>query len=159
MQLKEYEDHLAQLTVDLRHYLVSRGARPETAEDICQDVFIKLLEMELVLPLTELRPYVYRVAWTTYLDHYRRTRRYQELVEAYLRPVEEGTTAEPEWSLIDQVAGVSSQELNLLRLRYDRDLPIREIAVRLGVKPATVKMRLFRIHRKLEKKMRRNKNE
>ncbi|KRL95482.1 RNA polymerase sigma factor [Levilactobacillus hammesii] len=159
MRLNQYENQLAQLTVDLRHYLVHRGVQPETAEDICQDVFIKLLEMELVLPMSELRPYIYRVAWTTYLDHYRRTRRYHELVAAYLRPVEEGSETEPELPLADQLEGVSPQELQLLLLRYDQDLPLREIAVRLGIKTTAAKMRLHRIHRKLEKKMRRHKNE
>jgi len=89
MQLRQYEDLLAQLAVELQRYLMGRGAQREVAEDICQDVFVKVLEMELVLPPDELRPYLYRVAWSTYLDDYRRKRRYRELVTQYLRPERE----------------------------------------------------------------------
>jgi len=48
MQLQAYQKLVAQLAVELQRYLISRGAQRETAEDIVQDVFVKILEMELV---------------------------------------------------------------------------------------------------------------
>ena len=86
MNLADYETLVAQLAVEIRRYLVSRGADPETAADIVQDMFVKVLESDLVLPPEKLRPYLYRVAWSTYLDAYRRRQRYRQLVDRYLGP-------------------------------------------------------------------------
>lgn len=155
MQLRQYEDLLAQLAVELQRYLIGRGAQREVAEDICQDVFVKVLEMELVLPPHELRPYLYQVAWSTYLDDYRRKRRYRELVTQYLRPEREQVDSEIDEDLLSALDRLSARERELLLLRYDQDLPIREVAVRLKVTPAAIKMRLHRVHRKLKKILRR----
>ena len=159
MQLRQYEDLLAQLAVELQRYLMGRGAQREVAEDICQDVFVKVLEMELVLPPDELRPYLYRVAWSTYLDDYRRKRRYRELVTQYLRPEREQADFEVDEDLLSALDKLSARERELLLLRYDQDLSIREVAVRLKVTPAAIKMRLHRVHRKLKKILRRDGHE
>jgi len=159
MQLRQYEDLLAQLAVELQRYLIGRGAKREVAEDICQDVFVKVLEMELVLPPGELRPYLYRVAWSTYLDDYRRKRRYRELVTQYLRPEREQADFEVDEDLQNALDKLSERERELLLLRYDQDLSIREVAVRLKVTPAAIKMRLHRVHRKLKKILRRGSHE
>ncbi|WP_395350896.1 RNA polymerase sigma factor [Levilactobacillus parabrevis] len=129
------------------------------AEDICQDVFVKVLEMELVLPPGELRPYLYRVAWSIYLDDYRRKRRYRELVTQYLRPGRKQADFEVDEDLLSALDKLSARERELLLLRYDQDLPIREVAVRLKVTPAAIKMRLHRVHQKLKKILRRDGHE
>lgn len=155
MQLQAYQKLVMQLAIELQHYLVSRGARRETAEDIVQDVFVKVLEMELVLPPDKLRPYLYRVAWSTYLDHYRRNQRYRDLVRRYIRPelgVEQSMPGED--SLGHALAKLSAKEQRLLLLRYDQELSMAAIAQQLGIRPAAVKMRLQRIYRKLEKILR-----
>jgi len=159
MQLRQYEGLLAQLAVELQRYLIGRGAKREVAEDICQDVFVKVLEMELVLPPGELRPYLYRVVWSTYLDDYRRERRYRELVTQYLRPEREQADFEIDEDLLSALDRLSARERELLLLRYDQDLSIREVAVRLKVTPAAIKMRLHRVHRKLKKILRRDGHE
>ncbi len=159
MQLRQYEDLLAQLAVELQRYLMGRGAQREVAEDVCQDVFVKVLEMELVLPPDELRPYLYRVAWSTYLDDYRRKRRYRELVTQYLRPEREQADFEVDEDLQNALDKLSERERELLLLRYDQDLSIREVAVRLNVTSAAIKMRLHRVHRKLKKILRRGSHE
>ncbi|MCH5464670.1 RNA polymerase sigma factor [Levilactobacillus tujiorum] len=159
MQLKEYEDWLAQVTVELQNYLVSRGAQREVAEDICQDVFVKILEMALILPPDELKPYLYRVSWSTYLDYYRRTQRYQKLVEYYLRPTESKLPENTNPDLAVALAKLSRRECQLLILRYDQGLSIQELSSHLEIKAGAVKMRLHRVHRKLEKIMRRDRNE
>lgn len=159
MQLKEYEDGLAQMTIELQNYLIGRGAQREVAEDICQDVFVKILKMDLILPPNELRPYLYRVAWSTYLDVYRRKQRYRELVERYLQPGAELPPAKTNPKLAMALAKLSRRERQLLILRYDQDLSIRDMSSQLRIKPGAVKMRLHRVHRKLEKMMRRGNDE
>lgn len=155
MDLQQYEHLVTQLATEVRRYLIKRGAQPEVAADIVQDVFVKLLEMELVLPPEKLRPYMYRVAWSTYLDQYRRTRRYQLLVRQYLIPTAV-TVVRPidDSDLTAALQKLSAKEQRLLVLWYDQALSLAEIAKRLGIRLAAVKMRLYRVHRKLEKIMR-----
>lgn len=159
MQLHDYQKIVTELAVELQRYPISRGAQRETAEDVVQDVFVKILEMELVLPPDKLRPYMYRVAWSTYLDQYRRSQRYRDLVQKYLQP--ETTTAQPPIGddLGLALAKLSTKERHLLVLRYDQQLPIAEVAQRLGIKASAVKMRLHRVHHKLEKILRSEQNE
>jgi len=153
MRLQRYEKLMAQMAVELQRYLVSRGARHEVAEDIVQDVFVKLLEMELVLPPDKLRPYMYRVAWSTYLDYYRRTQRYQDLVEKYLGPATEMPRQQSDPSIEQAMARLSRKEQHLLVLRYEQNLSIAQVAEQLKIRPSAVKMRLHRVHKKLERIM------
>lgn len=150
MRLQQYESLIAQLAGELQRYLVSRGAQPEVAEDIVQDVFVKLLEMELILPPDKLRPYMYRVAWSTYLDHYRRVQRYQDLVRKYLSPqLKEPPAATPP-DITQALTRLSAKNRQLLILRYDQALSIEQISEKLRIKPAAVKMRLYRLRKKLK---------
>ncbi|MFC6274875.1 RNA polymerase sigma factor [Levilactobacillus tangyuanensis] len=155
MRLQQYESQLADLAITVRHYLISRGADAEVAADVTQDVFVKLLEMELILPADQLRPYMFRVAWTTYLDIFRRQQRYQRLVGLYLRP----TQANPGLDGIDEnltrgLARLKATERQLLVLRYVEGLSVQQTAERLQLKLSATKMRLRRVHRKLERLMR-----
>lgn len=155
MRLQAYEQLVGELAVEIRGYLINRGADREIAADVVQDVFVKLLEMQLILPPDKLRPYMYRVAWSTYLDGYRRRQRYAEIVQIYLRPMLETVgNLSIETGLALALTRLSPREITLLLLRYEEALSIAEVATRLGVRPATVKMRLHRVHRKLEKVMR-----
>jgi len=156
MRLQRYEKLMAQMAVELQRYLVSRGARHEVAEDIVQDVFVKLLEMELVLPPDKLRPYMYRVAWSTYLDYYRRTQRYQDLVEKYLGPATEMPRQQSDPGIEQAMARLSRKEQHLLVLRYEQNLSIAQVAEQLKIRPSAVKMRLHRVHKKLERIMMRS---
>ncbi|MFC6261655.1 RNA polymerase sigma factor [Levilactobacillus fujinensis] len=156
MRLQRYEKLMAQMAVELQRYLVSRGASHDVAEDIVQDVFVKLLEMELVLPPDKLRPYMYRVAWSTYLDYYRRTQRYQGLVKKYLGPALEIATQPADYDVGQAMSQLSHKEQHLLLLRYEQNLSITRVAEQLKIRPAAVKMRLHRVHKKLEKIMMRS---
>lgn len=150
MRLQQYEKVLAQLAEELQHYLISRGAQEDVAEDIVQDVFVKLLEMELILPPDKLRPYTYRVAWSTYLDHYRRVQRYQDLVRKYLTPrLREPSVPDPP-DMTQALKRLTAKNRQLLLLRYDQELSINQISEIIKVKPTAVKMRLYRLRRKLK---------
>lgn len=161
MQLKGYETILAQLATELQRYLISRGAPSDVAADIVQDVFVKVLEMQLVLPPDKLRPYLYRVAWSTYLDQYRRQQRYQKIVTTYLVPRAE--IASMPSALDDELEHalkrLSAAERQLLIWRYEESWSIKQVAQALKIRPAAAKMRLQRVQRKLEKMMRGNQDE
>lgn len=165
MDLRQYEQLLDQLAGDLRHYLRHRGVDPEIAADVVQDVFVKVLEADLFLPRDQLRPYLYRMAWSTYLDGYRRRRRYQELVTQFLGPAlptsapsdAAALTAQPE--LAAALHRLKPRDRDLLVDRYLAQHSIKQLAALNQTTVAAIKMRLHRLHRKLEKMMRSQQHE
>ena len=73
-------------------YLIKTGSTKEDAQDIAQEVFVKILETELILPVDKVRAWMYRVAIRKYLDLYRRKKRYSEIIE-------ENFLSLPNWQL------------------------------------------------------------
>lgn len=57
------------------------GAGPADSQDIAQDVLVKLLESDIVLPFEKLRAWLYRSAIRAYIDKYRRDKRYHEILQ------------------------------------------------------------------------------
>lgn len=57
------------------------GAGAENARDISQDVLVKMLESEIILPFEEIRAWMYRVAIRLYIDRYRRDKKYWEILQ------------------------------------------------------------------------------
>ena len=72
VKIYQYEDRLIQLSKELIFYLIKMGSTKEDAQDIAQEVFVKILETELILPVDKVRAWMYRVAIRKYLDLYRR---------------------------------------------------------------------------------------
>ena len=44
-------------------FLINQNMQKQDAEDIVQDIFVKWIQTDLVLPLDKLRPWLYRVAY------------------------------------------------------------------------------------------------
>ncbi|MBA1393084.1 sigma-70 family RNA polymerase sigma factor [Lactobacillus sp. XV13L] len=157
MKLDGYEELIKEMLLELRNYLISQGAKPQVAEDVIQDVFVKVLEMELILPPEQLRPYMYRMVQTKYIDIYRRQRHWQQLLEKYLIPeYQQLTPAEVssrEVQLGQALEQLSITNRQLLRWRYLDKKSITQIAVQLQIPQAAVKMRLYRLRHKLKKIM------
>ncbi|WP_054670169.1 RNA polymerase sigma factor [Lentilactobacillus senioris] len=86
MRLDGYEEQIKDISLELTRYLVQHGANLEVAEDVVQNIFVKVLEMDLILPPTEIRPYMYQMAKRQYIDYYRRQQRFQVILEKYLQP-------------------------------------------------------------------------
>ena len=61
-------------------YLQKSGASKVEAEDVVQDVFVKMLETEVIIPAEKMRAWMYRVSIRRYIDRYRRDKRYLEIL-------------------------------------------------------------------------------
>jgi len=120
-------------------------------------MFVKVLESELVLPPEKLRPYLYRVAWSTYLDHYRRQQRLQKLITRYLGPAipVSSPPIKDYLALVVALQKLRPRDQQLLVYRYVDQWAIDRIAAELGITVAAVKMRLQRVQHQLEKQLRR----
>lgn len=155
MKLDGYEVLLKDISVELNHYLISKGVDKDMAEDVVQDVFVKILEMDLILPPDKIRPYMYKIAKTRYIDLYRREARLKEILQIYLVPEQQARSVSDNRSLSTKLQRilrkVSLDDQKILKLKYINNVSIDQISVELKTTPAAVKMRLYRLRKKIRK--------
>lgn len=151
MNIKQYEGLLVRIAEELVLYLIRMGASKEDAQDIVQDTFVKIIETEMVLPYSKIRAWMYRVAIRTYLDIYRRKKRYQEILAVHFFHL-------PNWELQpEENEGLSKalteldvDSLTILIMKYEQELKIKDISMILNVSESKVKTDLFRARKKLK---------
>ena len=80
MNISPYEQILMTCVSEIQRYLIKTGANPADAQDIVQDVLVKLIQADIVLAPDKLRPWLYRVALSRFYDLYRREKRYRALL-------------------------------------------------------------------------------
>lgn len=81
IKLEPYEQELVVYSKDIIAYLKASGVPDQLARDISQDVFLKMLESNIILPPEKIRAWMYRVAVRKYIDHYRRDKTYLEILQ------------------------------------------------------------------------------
>lgn len=155
MELSGYETYLVAVADEISHYLVKSGARVEDAKDISQDILIKMLESDLVLPADKMRAWLYRTAIRTYIDQYRRDKRYHEILQKTFFTAETVTKFddldyEP---LYQCLLALKNPYRLILDLFYFQDFTVREIAELLSFSQSKVKVDLMRGRQKLKKEL------
>jgi RNA polymerase sigma-70 factor (ECF subfamily) len=138
-----YERYVAQI----RRYITSRVGDPALAEDICGDVFVKVLESieryeDRGWPFSA---WLYRIAYARTVDVLRQARRrpalpLDEALLGVLEPPDEAIIAKLAYHEITGIMSVLTKEQRLvLRLRFDEDRSLAEIAQSLGRSIGSVK--------------------
>ena len=152
MKLDQYERELVSIAEEIVYYLMRSGVSKHDRLDVTQDVLVKMLESNFVLPREKLRSWMYRVAIRTYIDSYRRGKKYQEILqEEFFR---EGLTSydqELGSQLYDLLSELSSQFQTVLDLYYFQGFSVKEISHILGTSQSKVKIDLMRGRNKLKK--------
>lgn len=129
------------------------GAGAENARDISQDVLVKMLESEIILPFEEIRAWMYRVAIRLYIDRYRRDKKYWEILQREFFKDENvisfvGLEYEP---LYRAVSILKRKYRLVIDLYYFQDFSIKEVSKILGITSSNVKVDLMRGRRELKK--------
>jgi len=138
-----YERYAAQI----RRYITSRVGDPVLAEDICGDVFVKVLESidryeDRGWPFSA---WLYRIAYARTVDVLRQARRrpplpLDEALLGTLDPPDEAIMARLSYYEIKDVMALLTKEQRLvLCLRFDEDRSLAEIAQSLGRSVGSVK--------------------
>ena len=152
MKLDQYERELVSIAEEIVYYLMRSGVSKHDSLDVTQDVLVKMLESNFVLPREKLRSWMYRVAIRTYIDSYRRGKKYQEILQQEF--FREGLTSydqELGSQLYDLLSELPSQFQTVLDLHYFQGFSVKEISHILGNSQSKVKIDLMRGRNKLKK--------
>lgn len=122
------------------------GAGPADSQDIAQDVLVKLLESDIVLPFEKLRAWLYRSAVRAYIDKYRRDKRYYEILQKEFFRREDLLVYDQEdyEELYQAVAALPEKYQQVIDLYYFQDMSVKEVAHILGYSQSLVKINLYR---------------
>ena len=152
MKLDQYERELVSIAEEIVYYLMRSGVSKHDSLDVTQDVLVKMLESNFVLPREKIRSWMYRVAIRNYIDSYRRGKKYQEILQQEF--FREGLTSydqELGSQLYDLLSELSSQFQTVLDLYYFQGFSVKEISHILGTSQSKVKIDLMRGRNKLKK--------
>ena len=133
---------------------------PHDAEDVLQTIFLRLLRRGLPPGFgTNPRGYLYRAAINLSLNSVR-TRLRQPVVEVSEQLLAAVPIADPsqdeglQQRLLDAIAQLKPQAVEILILRYEHDYSDAEIARMLGTTRGTIAVSLYRTRARLRKLLR-----
>ena len=133
---------------ELRGFLVGQVGEPATADDLLQDVFLKLhRRVGDLKEQTSPRAWLYQVARNTVVDHWRQRRDTMELSDNLAHaevPTEELMQAKLAPCLRPMIESLSAVYADALRLTELDELPQAEAARRLGITLTALKSRVRR---------------
>ena len=164
IKLDEYENILIGFAREIVFYLQKSGASKAEAEDVVQDVFVKMLETDLVIPAEKMRAWMYRVSIRRYIDRYRRDQHYLEILqkEFFKQDVIQLFENDHYELLRSTIEELPTKEAMLLDLYYFQNFTVKEIAHIMSYSVSKVKVQLMRsrvkLRHKLEKKGYKNGN-
>ncbi|MDQ8767074.1 sigma-70 family RNA polymerase sigma factor [Streptococcus ruminantium] len=152
-KLDEYEKEIIGIAEEISYYLQKSGATLADSQDIAQDVLVKILESDIVLPFEKLRAWLYRSAVRAYIDKYRRDKRYHELLqkEFFSKQAMVQYDHERYEDLYQAVAELPDKYQLVIDLFYFQEMSVQEIAHILGNSQSLVKINLYRGRKQLAK--------
>jgi RNA polymerase sigma-70 factor (ECF subfamily) len=157
VNISKYEQILMTYASEIQRYLIKTGANPADAQDIVQDVLIKLIQADIVLAPDKLRPWLYRVALSRFYDLYRREKRYQALLAERFYLIdgncEQDNDEDRKWLLAGALQALDDYQLSLITLYYEDDKSVKEISAIYQISEAKVKTDLYRTRQKLKQEM------
>jgi RNA polymerase sigma-70 factor (ECF subfamily) len=136
----------------LHGFLLRRVGDPDVADDLLQDVFLKVhTQLAALRDPGRLHPWMYRVARNTVADHFRARRGATPLSEALPAPERErDAVAELAPCIRALVSRLPSADRDALELTDLGDLTQTELAHRLGISPSGAKSRVQRARARLK---------
>ncbi len=157
MSVAEFDAGVAEFATKLRAFVRRRVRDQQTADDIAQETLLKVYRSrEALRDGQRLEAWVYRIARTTIVDHFRRQRATEELPPTL--------AAEPADEIEKLRAAVVVSTRRFLeelpeayrepvRLAEFEGLPLAKIALRLGLSLTAVKSRVRRGRAMLKRKL------
>jgi RNA polymerase sigma-70 factor (ECF subfamily) len=134
---------------------------PDEAEDVVQDVFVRVMEHERDLPtIREMRVWLVRIAWNLALDRRRRIRPEQmdepfaaALVSRSVPADQALSEARRVKAVMAQIERLPSKERHVLLLSAIEELGTADMAAVLGRSESAVRALLFRARTRLRERL------
>jgi RNA polymerase sigma-70 factor (ECF subfamily) len=146
LDAEDFEAVYARTMRPLRAYLLRLGGDLALADDVLQETYVRYLAMEPAhrAEFPE-RPLLFRIATNLMHDHFRRTSRDRRAARG-LWPFATETRPQPfeGGDVARALATLTERERSLLWLAYVEGWRHEEMAPCLGVRPASVRVLLFR---------------
>ncbi len=157
MSVAEFDSAVAEFATKLRAFVRRRVRDDVTADDITQETLLKVYRSrEALRDGQRLEAWVYRIARTTIIDHFRRQRITEELPDCVASepPDEIGQFREAVVATSKVfLEGLPEAYREPVRLAEFEGLPLAKIALRLGLSLTAVKSRVRRGRAMLKKKL------
>jgi len=142
------EDIWNEFSQRLRAFILSRVSDPDDADDILQDVFVKLhTRIDTLRDADRLAPWLYQIARNTIANHYRARRpavTAPETLEIEDEPAESDAAKQIAASLTHMVDLLPDRYRQAVVLSELQGLPQQEVAERLGLSLSGAKSRVQR---------------
>ena len=142
------EDIWNEFSRRLRAFTLSRVSDPDDADDILQDVFVKLhTRIDTLRDEDRLAAWLYQIARNTIADHYRargQTIAVPDTLAVEDEPFESDASGRIAASLKTMVAGLPDRYREAVTLSELEGLPQHEVARRLGLSLSGAKSRVQR---------------
>lgn len=137
----------------LHNFIAGRVPDPDTADDILQDVYLKIHANIGGLRETDrLESWIYQIARNALVDHYRRSRPQDELSESFAAPPDDepDATSQLAASLKGMLDCLPDKYREALELTELQGLSQVELAARLNITISGAKSRVQRAREKLK---------
>ncbi|MGT2866736.1 RNA polymerase sigma factor [Streptococcus fryi] len=148
----DYETALIRIATEISYYLQKSGAKKADSEDIAQDILVKILESDLVLPYDKLRAWLYRSAIRAYIDKYRRDKTYHDIVQkAFFDDNYDNQYDDQAYAfLYEALEELTPKFAHAIDCYYFQGFSVKECAHILGLSQSTVKIHLYRGRQQLK---------
>lgn len=143
----------AEFAVRLGRFIRARVADPATAEDILQDVFVRIYRrLDHLQTPAKLQSWLYLIARNAIIDHYRTTRKMAELPESLPAepPQENPEVCELRAALRRMIDGLPDSYRDAIMLTEFEGLTQKDLADRLGITLSGAKSRVQRARGQLK---------
>jgi len=152
---KAPRDFYHQYTGRILVYLTKRLPRPEDAEDLMQDVFLEAIDSVFFLKKHgSVMSWLYSIAHNKVVDYYRKKKIKSIVLSAMpLLQIAEQEINEPEFQfekdkIRDKIerafASISKRYQEILIMRYEKEIPVKQLAVELHLSFKAAESLLFR---------------
>lgn len=142
----------SELGASLRGFILQRVSDPQTADDILQDVFLKIYtHLDTLRDDAKVSSWVYQIARNAIIDHYRKREDapLPDVEQIELPAEDERMRAALAASVACMLERLPAEYQSALRMDALEGVPQADIAARLGLSPSGAKSRVQRARHKL----------
>lgn len=131
-------------------YCLKRTSNVQIAEDLCSDIFIKVLSKLDTYTGGNFAAWLFRIAHNTVVDHYRKNRKVVAIDQLQLRSdTQMSNTVANQLAVEELLSELNEDERELITLRLQAGLSAPEIAEIVGKSANSVRVQIYRLLKRL----------